>query len=88
MTSDNADSHPEPTPVASFATEGEAEVAQAKLRAFGVESALDDQVEGGTVPIEGEDGVIVEVRADDAEDAREILSDGPPVEPTESDPGD
>lgn len=64
----------EPEAVASYATEGEAEVAQAKLRAFGVDSALDDQVEGGSVPVEGEPGVIVEVRAEDAADAIEILT--------------
>lgn len=78
---DDRDDHPEPTAVASYATEGEAEVAQAKLRAYGVESALDDQVEGGIVPIEGEEGVIVEVRAEDAADARAILTD-------EADPSD
>lgn len=75
MTAEDSDAHPEPTPVASFATEGEAEVAQAKLRAFGVDSALDDQVEGGSVPIDGEDGVIVEVRPGDADEARQILND-------------
>jgi len=82
MTSEDADAHPEPEAVASYATEGEAEVAQAKLRAFGVESALDDQVEGGIVPIEGEDGIFVEVRAEDAADARAIL------EPDETDESD
>ena len=38
-----------------------------------MDSALDDQVEGGSVPIEGEEGVFVEVRSEDADDAREIL---------------
>ena len=75
MTADDDNEHPEPTVVASYETEGEAEVAQAKLRAFGVESALDDQIEGGSVPIEGEGGIGVEVRAEDAADAREILGD-------------
>lgn len=73
MSADDANEHPEPEAVASFATEGEAEVAQAKLRAFGVDAVIDDQIEGGTVPIEGEDGVILEVRAADAADAAEIL---------------
>jgi len=76
MNSANPDEHSEPVAVASYATEGEAEVAQAKLRAFGIESALDDQVEGGMVAVEGEPGVIVEVRAVDAEDARRVLSEG------------
>jgi hypothetical protein len=67
--------HAEPVAVASFGTEGEAEVAQAKLRAYGIESAVDDPVEGGTLPIEGEPGVIVTVRAADADDARRILTE-------------
>ena len=69
----SSDDHSEPVAVASYATEGEAEVAQAKLRAFGIESALDDQIEGGTIRVEGEPGVIVQVPADAAEDARRIL---------------
>jgi uncharacterized protein len=73
MTEDEGSEESDVTTVASFATEGEAGVAQAKLRAYGVESAIDDQVEGGTVPVEGEDGVFVEVRTEDASDARDIL---------------
>jgi hypothetical protein len=75
VTADDQTDHAEPEAVASFATEGEAEVAQAKLRAYGVESALDDQVEGGSVPVDAEDSVVVEVRAADAADAREILAE-------------
>lgn len=67
--------HPEPVAVASFATEGEAEVAVAKLRAFGIEAALDDQVEGGLVVVEGEPGVIVQVPAPDAADAQRLLTE-------------
>ena len=67
--------HAEPIAVASFATTGEAEVAEAKLRAFGIESAIDDQIEGGTLPVEGEPGVILTVRAVDADDARRILTE-------------
>ena len=74
MANDEGNEDAEITSVASYATEGEAEVAQAKLRAYGVDSALDDQVEGGSVPIEGEEGVFVEVRSEDADDAREILN--------------
>jgi hypothetical protein len=69
------DDHSEPVAVASFATEGEAEVAQAKLRAYGIEAMLDDLVEGGTIAVEGEPGVTVAVRAADADDARRILAD-------------
>ena len=71
----DATEHAEPVAIASFATEGEAEVAQAKLRAYGIDAALDDQIEGGMVAAAGEPGVIVEVRATDADDARRILSD-------------
>jgi hypothetical protein len=66
--------HPEPVAVASFGTTGEAEVAQAKLLSFGVESELSDQVEGGTVPVDGEPGVRVMVRAIDEIEARRVLS--------------
>lgn len=67
--------HREPVAVGSYSTEGEAEVAQAKLRAFGIEAALVDQVEGGVIQVEGEPGVIVEVPAADAQDAMRILTD-------------
>lgn len=72
----DGDDHPEPVPVASYATEGEAEVAQAKLRAYGIEAAFDDVIEGGTIPVEGEERVVVVVRAAEAEDARRILAEG------------
>jgi hypothetical protein len=75
MSTTDRDDHSEPVAVASFATYGEAEIAQAKLRGYGIDAALDDQVEGGTVVVEGEPGVNVEVRAADAEDARRILSE-------------
>ena len=39
--------HAEPVVVAGFGDIGEAEVAQAKLRAYGIESVLVDHVEGG-----------------------------------------
>jgi hypothetical protein len=77
-TSDRED-HSAPIAVASFATYGEAEVAQAKLRGYGIEAAIDDQIEGGTVVVEGEPGVIVEVPAADAEDARRILIEDDPA---------
>jgi hypothetical protein len=78
MSNPDRDEHAEPVPVASFATTGEAEVAQAKLRAYGIEAALDDQIEGGTIAVEGEPGVIVVVPAPDAADARTILSEDQP----------
>jgi hypothetical protein len=75
MSTTDRDDHSEPVAIASYATYGEAEVAQAKLRGYGIEAALDDQIEGGTVVVEGEPGVIVEVPAADAEDARRILGE-------------
>jgi hypothetical protein len=80
MTADDPAAHAEPTTVASYATTGEAEVAQAKLRAYGIEAFLDDQVEGGSVPVEGESGVVVRVRAGDAADALTILTESPSTE--------
>jgi hypothetical protein len=75
MTTADPDEHSDPIAVASYATAGEAEVAKAKLGAYGIEAALDDQIEGGTIVVDGEPGVIVEVKAADAEDARRILSE-------------
>jgi hypothetical protein len=69
------ESHTEPVAVAGFADVGEAEVVQAKLRAFGIEAFLDDQAEGGVLPTEGEGSIYVLVRAADAADARQVLSD-------------
>ena len=73
MTSADRDDHSDPVAVASFATYGEAEVAQAKLQGYGIEAEIDDQIEGGSLVVEGEPGVIVEVPAADAEDAKQIL---------------
>jgi hypothetical protein len=75
--SDASADHREPVIVGSYVDVGEAEVAQAKLRAFGIEAAIVDRVEGGAIPMaEMDAGVGVEVRAADAEDARRVL--GPP----------
>jgi hypothetical protein len=75
MDDDDAAEAAEPVALISYSTVGEAEIAQAKLHAYGIDSVLDDQVEGGLVVIEGEPGIIVQVRAEDAEDARRILLD-------------
>jgi len=64
--------------VATYIDLGEAEVAMAKLRAFGIESVILNQAEGGTLPtVELPLGIAVEVKAADAEDAFRILSDSP-----------
>ena len=62
MSSVEPDEHSDPVAVASYATAGEAEVAKAKLGAYGIDAALDDQIEGGTVVVDGESRVNVEVR--------------------------
>jgi|tagenome__1003787_1003787.scaffolds.fasta_scaffold20211023_2 hypothetical protein len=83
MTADDVNDHPQPTAVASYATEGEADVAQAKLRAYGIEAVVDEQNEGGVIRTEGDGGVVVEVRPEDAADAAEILDEGASALPEE-----
>jgi hypothetical protein len=73
--SDANDVHAEPVTVSTFGSVGEAEVAQAKLRAFGVESEILDNDGGGVIPVDGDGGIELEVRAVDADAAREILGD-------------
>ncbi len=70
------DEHAEPVVVAAYADLGEAEVAQAALRAFGIESIIVDRVEGGSIQSTeaGELSVGVEVRAADAAAARQALA--------------
>jgi hypothetical protein len=79
--SDAGADHREPVIVATFLDAGEAEVAQAKLRAFGIEAFVIDQAE--MIPtLEASGGVGVEVRAADADDAVAILNeDGGEAEP-------
>jgi hypothetical protein len=89
MSGDDPAEHAEPATVGSFATQGEAEVAQAKLSGYGIESAVVDVLEGGAIPVEGEDGLALQVRAGDATDARAILAVSPPeldVESPETEP--
>ena len=74
MTSEQ-DAHPEPVIVAVFGSVGEAEVSQAKLRAFGVESSIVDNDGGGVIPVDGDGGIALEVRAADAEAAGQILDE-------------
>jgi hypothetical protein len=69
------DPHPEPVRVAAYGSVGEAEVGQAKLRAFGIESAIVDNDGGGVIPVDGDGGIELEVRAADAAEATAILSE-------------
>ena len=75
------EAHPEPVVVGTFSSVGEAEIAQAKLRAYDIESALVDNDGGGTLPVDSDDGIEIEVRAADADAAREILADTAPEAP-------
>jgi hypothetical protein len=89
MSGDDTAEHAEPATVGSFATLGEAEVAQAKLSGYGIESAVVDVLEGGAIPVEGEDGLALQVRAADASDAAAILAEPAPgleVEPPGTEP--
>jgi hypothetical protein len=74
MTDDSPDDHAEPVAVAVHADRGEAEVTVAHLAANGIEAFIVDQIEGGVIPMEGEWGVAVVVKAVDAELAREVLA--------------
>lgn len=76
MSSDQPADHSEPVTVGSYETEGEAEVAQAKLRSFGIESAIADSTEGGTIPSEGADAIELQVRHADAHQASWVLTEG------------
>ncbi len=68
-----ADQHPEPIVVATYPDRGAAEVTLAHLRDNGIEGAIVDEVEGGTIPVDGEMGVQVLVPAADADLARRVL---------------
>ena len=75
----NEQEHPEPVIVGTFASVGEAEIAQARLRASGIDSALVDNDGGGTIPVDRDDGIDLAVRAADAPAAVEILADTAPA---------
>lgn len=68
------DEHPEPVVVATHTDRGEAEVTKAHLADNGIHAEIIDEVEGGTLPVDGESGVRVVVPAADADLARTILA--------------
>lgn len=78
MTDDSPDQHAEPVVVATYPDRGEAEVTRAHLAAMGIEAFIVDEVEGGMLPVDGEQGVTVLVHARDAEAARQVLAPGNP----------
>ena len=71
--SDDTNAHPEPVVVATFPDRGEAEVSRAHLASSGIEAWIVDEVEGGTLAVQGEAGVVVVVQGTDAERARQVL---------------
>jgi hypothetical protein len=73
MSDESPDNHAEPIAVAIHPDRGEAEVTVAHLAANGIDAFIVDQVEGGTVPIDGEWGVAVVVKAVDGNLARQVL---------------
>ena len=75
MSADEISEHAEPVTVGCFATRGEADVAQAKLAGYGIESVVVDPVEGGAIPMEGEAGLALQVRAQDARDAAALVAE-------------
>lgn len=79
-TEDSPDEHAEPVAVAVHHDPGEAEVTVAHLAANGIEAFIVDQVEGSLVPIEGEWGVAVVVKAVDADLARDVLASSSEIE--------
>lgn len=79
MTDESSEQPPEPVVVASYPDRGEAEVTKAHLASRGIMAFIVDEVEGGTLPVEGEQGVTVFVHAHDADAARQVLA---PDEPT------
>lgn len=68
------DEHAEPVVVATHGDRGEAEVTKAHLTDNGIAAEIVDEIEGGTIPVDGEPGVRVVVPAQDAETARSILA--------------
>lgn len=68
------DAHPEPVVIASYADRGEAEVTRAHLADNGIHAEIVDEVEGGTLNVDGEAGVLVMVPAADADTARRVLA--------------
>jgi hypothetical protein len=71
----NTGDHRPPVVVARHSDRGEAEVTRARLAAAGLDAQVVDDVEGGTVPVDGEAGVAVAVPADQGATARALLDD-------------
>lgn len=75
MNASDAAAHPEPAIVASFLDRGEAEVVAAKLIGAGLNAVVVDEVEGGSVQVDTESGVVVAVPAGEEAAAHALLAD-------------
>lgn len=73
---EQVDEHAAPVVVAVHADRGEAEVSRAHLAGEGIVAEIVDEVGGGALPVDGEPGVAVVVRAVDADRARALLGAG------------
>ncbi|MEO7370921.1 MAG: DUF2007 domain-containing protein [Ilumatobacteraceae bacterium] len=76
MTDESSELHAEPVVVATYPDRGEAEVTKAHLAANDIEAFIVDEVEGGMLLLDGDEGVAVLVHAQDAEAARQVLIPG------------
>jgi hypothetical protein len=65
--------HASPVVVAVHADRGEAEVSRAHLAGEGIVAEIVDEIGGGALPVDGEPGIAVVVRAADADHARDVL---------------
>ena len=74
----DSNDHPAPAVIATFPDRGEAEVVAAKLIGAGLDAVVVDEVEGGSVPVDTEPGVIVAVPATEEAAARAVLAPGTP----------
>lgn len=73
LVTDSTSEHPAPAIIATFPDRGEAEVVAAKLIGAGLDAVVVDEVEGGSLPVDTEPGVVVAVPATEEAAARAVL---------------
>ena len=76
---DSTPDHPAPAIIATFPDRGEAEVVAAKLIGAGLDAVVVDEVEGGSVPVDTEPGVVVAVPGPQGAAARALLAPETPA---------
>lgn len=79
LVTDSTPDHPAPAIVATFPDRGEAEVVAAKLIGAGLGAVVVDEVEGGSMPVDTEPGVVVAVPATEEAAARAVLGTEAPA---------